>query len=81
VHIREAAFCGIVHETPASGHIRVPRLSKTGLIAMQKVVGSNPTSRFEVNPLHLGHSALGGESNHPLISPPFWGTTSKMRRS
>jgi hypothetical protein len=33
---------------------------------MQKVVGSNPISRFASNPLHLGHSALAGEDqNHP----------------
>jgi hypothetical protein len=29
---------------------------------MQKVVGSNPISRFASNPLHLGHSALAGEN-------------------
>jgi hypothetical protein len=34
------------NETPASGHIRWPPASKTGLIAMQKVEGSNPFSRF-----------------------------------
>jgi len=27
---------------------------------MQKVEGSNPFSRFEANPLHLGRSALAG---------------------
>ena len=34
----------------------------TSLIAMQKVVGSNPISRFASNPLHLGHSALAGDT-------------------
>lgn len=32
----------------------------TSLIAMQKVVGSNPISRFEVNPLHLATSPFAG---------------------
>jgi hypothetical protein len=40
---------------------------------MQKVVGSNPISRFFVNALHVGGSgqARGAEtrSNHPRISP------------
>jgi hypothetical protein len=30
----------------------------TSLFAMQKVVGSNPISRFASNPLHLGHLAF-----------------------
>jgi hypothetical protein len=34
-----------------------------GLIAMQKVEGSNTFSRFFGNPLHLGLSALAGKSN------------------
>jgi hypothetical protein len=29
---------------------------------MQKVKGSNPFSRFEVNPLQVGHLALRGEN-------------------
>ncbi len=37
---------------------------------MQKVVGSNPISRFEVNPLQTAASALAGETGttpaHPL---------------
>jgi hypothetical protein len=41
-------------------------VSKTDLIAMQKVEGSNPFSRFEVNPLHTGNSPFaGGNWNHP----------------
>jgi hypothetical protein len=47
-----------------------------GLIAMQKVVGSNPISRFFANPLHVGGWGLAREPetkwNHPRISPPFW---------
>jgi len=42
---------------------------------MQKVVGSNPISRFFANPLHVGQSASAREpetrSNHPRISPSF----------
>jgi hypothetical protein len=42
---------------------------------MQKVVGSNPISRFDVNSLHMGGSGSAGEPkitwNHPRISPPF----------
>jgi hypothetical protein len=44
----------------------------TGLIAMQKVVGSNPISRFFGNALHVGGlgSARVAEIkwNHPRIS-------------
>ena len=29
---------------------------------MQKVVGSNPISRFNANPLQVGHLALAGEN-------------------
>jgi hypothetical protein len=39
---------------PASDHIHCPLVSKAGLIAMQKVVGSNPISRFFANALHVG---------------------------
>jgi hypothetical protein len=38
-------------------------------IAMQKVVGSNPISRFASNLLHFGRLTLPGETNHPCISP------------
>jgi hypothetical protein len=34
----------------------------TGLIAMQKVEGSNPFSRLDVNPLHFGRLALAREN-------------------
>jgi hypothetical protein len=40
-------------EAPASGHIYCPLVSEMGLIAMQKVEGSNPFSRFFANPLHV----------------------------
>jgi hypothetical protein len=43
---------------------------------MQKVVGSNPISRFFGNALHVGGSgsARGAETkwNHPRIPPSFW---------
>jgi hypothetical protein len=43
---------------------------------MQKVVGSNPISRFFTIALHVGglDSARVAESkwNHPRISPSFW---------
>jgi hypothetical protein len=46
------------------------------LIAMQKVEGSNPFSRFFANPLHVGGSGSARVAepkwNHPRISPPFW---------
>jgi hypothetical protein len=38
------------YEIPANEHIRSPPGSKTVLIAMQKVEGSNPISRFASNP-------------------------------
>ena len=47
----------------------------TCVIAMQKVEGSNPFSRFFGNALHLGGLVAAGESiinwNHPRISPLF----------
>jgi hypothetical protein len=49
---------------------------------MQKVVGSNPISRFFENALHVGGlvSALKLETkwNHPRISPPFRALVPKM---
>jgi hypothetical protein len=49
---------------------------------MQKVVGSNPISRFSRNPA-LGRdfvvqAGANGKSNHPLISPPFWALVPKL---
>src|SRR5213083_3119786 len=41
------------YEIPANAHIRYQPGSEMGLIAMQKVVGSNPISRFFENPLHV----------------------------
>jgi hypothetical protein len=59
-------------ETPATEAIRYWPKSKTGLIAMQKVEGSNPFSRFFGNALHVGGSVpvLKPETkwNHPRIS-------------
>ena len=55
--------------------------SEMGLIAMQKVVGSNPISRFFENALHVG--GLGSarvaetEWNHPRASPSFWALVPK----
>jgi hypothetical protein len=60
---------------PASGHNRRSPASEMGLIAMQKVVGSNPISRFFANRLHRGGSAWARVCrinwNHPRISPTF----------
>jgi hypothetical protein len=51
-------------------------------IAMQKVEGSNPFSRFFANALHVGElvPALAAEtrSNHPRISPPFQALVPEM---
>ena len=44
---------------------------------MQKVVGSNPISRFASNPLHLGHSALAGEIKPPPHIPSILGTSAQ----
>ena len=48
---------------------------------MQKVVGSNPISRFFTNPLHAGGSGSARDAetkwNHPRISPPFWALVPK----
>jgi hypothetical protein len=35
---------------------------------MQKVEGSNPFSRFESNPLHLGHSATAPSGGATVAS-------------
>jgi hypothetical protein len=49
---------------------------------MQKVVGSNPISRFDANPLHVGGlgSARVAEIkwNHRRIAPPFWALVPEM---
>jgi hypothetical protein len=44
---------------------------------MQKVVGSNPISRFASNPLHVGHSALRGKIKPPPHIPSILGTSSQ----
>ena len=45
----------------------------TSLIAMQKVVGSNPISRFEVNPLHLATSPFAEETGTTPATPFHFG--------
>jgi hypothetical protein len=56
----------------------------TSLIAMQKVEGSNPFSRFFGNALHRGGLGLARiaetRSNHPRISSPFWALVPKTAR-
>jgi hypothetical protein len=69
-------------EVPASGHIFCPLVSEMGLIAMQKVEGSNPFSRFARN-LALGRDFVvsggaKGKWNHPLLSPLFWAPVPEM---
>lgn len=57
------------YEIPASGYIRGARVSETGLIAMQKVVGSNPISRFErdlaLQRDFVVHGGAGGSGTIP----------------
>jgi hypothetical protein len=54
------------------------------LVAMQKVEGSNPFSRFFANALHVGglDPARVAETrlNHPRIPPPFWALVPKATR-
>jgi hypothetical protein len=45
------------HEAPANEHIRCRSGLEVDLIAMQKVEGSNPFSRFFANPLQVGRLA------------------------
>jgi hypothetical protein len=75
---------GLRYETPATEHIRCRSGLEVGLIAMQKVVGSNPISRFFRNALHVGDLGpallVETKSNHPRISPPFWALAPKMTR-
>ena len=70
------------YKIPAIEDIHCRPRSKTGLIAMQKVEGSNPFSRFFLNPLHVGGlvPALAADtrSNHPRISPPFQALVPEM---
>jgi hypothetical protein len=46
------------YKTPASSRIRCPLVSEMGLIAMQKVEGSNPFSRLRKTPSSAGFSAF-----------------------
>lgn len=56
---------------------------RAGLIAMQKVEGSNPFSRFFGNALHVGIFAFAEvreiQSNHPLFPRPFWARVRRFR--
>ena len=51
---------------------------------MQKVVGSNPISRFFANALHVADLVSAREpetkSNHPRVSLPFQALVPKMTR-
>jgi hypothetical protein len=44
---------------------------------MQKVEGSNPFSRFEVNPPQTATSALGGKLEPPPLIPSVLGTSAQ----
>ncbi len=47
---------------------------------MQKVEGSNPFSRFDVNPLHTGNSPIAGETGTTrLIARPHRGEAATSR--
>jgi hypothetical protein len=64
-------------ETPASDHILLPLVPKTGLIAMQKVEGSNPFSRFPTKPLQTGASSFLGRTEPPPHIASVLGTSSQ----
>jgi len=49
--------------------IRPRSLRMSFLIAMQKVVGSNPISRFFANALHVGRLVRRGSPNQIASSP------------
>ncbi len=75
-----AYSCEMCPVSPIMKALQIGRLQSrisrmTCLIAMQKVVGSNPISRFFGNCLHVGGSAPARGSrinwNHPRISPSF----------
>jgi hypothetical protein len=61
------------HEAPANEHIRLLIGVEVGLIAMQKVEGSNPFSRFASNPLHFGRLDLPGENQTTPAYPLHFG--------
>jgi hypothetical protein len=66
------AFGGTITKSLQGCYIRGQRFSETGVIAMQKVVGSNPISRFFANCPHVGHSALAGENRTTSAYPSIW---------
>jgi hypothetical protein len=53
------SYLGLRYETPATEGIRCWPEPKTGLIALQKVVGSNPISRFTRKPRSGGLFCIG----------------------
>jgi hypothetical protein len=52
-------------ESPANRSFLARNPPGAGVVAMQKVEGSNPFSRFASNPLHLGQVALAGQIKPP----------------
>ena len=83
-HPRALATAGagwVVCNSPANWLVPARKSPEAGVIAMQKVVGSNPISRFERD-LALGRDFVvrqkaNGKSNHSRISPPFWAVVPK----
>src|SRR4051812_3780447 len=71
--ILESQHVGSRCEIPAKEHIHCWPGPRVGLIAMQKVEGSNPFSRFEVNPLHMGNSPFAGETGTTPTYPLHFG--------
>ncbi|MGH3426961.1 MAG: hypothetical protein ACRDQZ_05250, partial [Mycobacteriales bacterium] len=70
---------------PSGNLLQIGRFSHgsrqmAGVVAMQKVEGSNPFSRFEVNPLHMATSPLTGKLEPPPHIPSIRGTTSASNR-
>lgn len=57
------------YERPANEHIGRQLASEAGLIAMQKVVGSNPISRFRECPARVRVGFGVGRRNQIELSP------------
>jgi hypothetical protein len=59
----------VVRRSPANRWIPARKSSEAGIVAMQKVEGSNPFSRFFENALHVGGLASARVAeikwNHP----------------
>ena len=58
---------------PLQVAIFAARRSETGLVAMQKVEGSNPFSRFASIPLRFGRLAFPGENQTTPTYPLHFG--------